>query len=438
MELDLTKLKEAIDFKPHAKQSEVLSQMTRFTTLCWGRRSGKTLLAAYIALIYLITQKEGKGHNIWIAAPTYDLARRSWDYLLQFATIVNRKFGQMIKVNKSQYSMECYSGSKLELKSTDNPSSLLGSGLDLLIVDEAARVNEEVWRTHLRPTLTDRAGKAVFISTPFGKNWFYDLMLKGTDTDNTFEDYSYFHMATKDNPYIPNVEDEVEKAKLELPANDYMQEYEAEFIEGAGSVFRGIKDCLFDTQFRSFPWYDQEYNENDVYQGGLDLARLTDFTVQTFVKKTDTFRIIGIDRFNELDWKLQKPRLSLMSEKYRNPPINAERNSIGDAVIGDLPPNYEPFTTTNTTKKDIINNLAILIEQKKIQIPNIPKLVSELEAYSYEVTPSGNITYNAPTGYHDDMVMSLALACKDLTEPYSNQRVNEYQTPTSVLIDNDW
>jgi len=439
MELDLQKLKDAIDFHPHDKQSEVLSKRTRFTTLCWGRRSGKTLLAAYIALVYLITQKEdGKGHNIWIAAPTYDLARRSWDYLVLWAAIVNKKFGQMIKVNKSQYTMECYSGSKLELKSTDNPSSLLGSGLDLLIVDECARVNEDVWRTHLRPTLTDRGGKAVFISTPYGKNWFYDLMLKGTDTDKKLDDYSYFHMKTADNPHIPNVKEEVEKAKIELPANDFMQEYEAEFIEGAGSVFRGVRDCLFETSFRSFPWYDEEFNPDTVYSGGLDLARLEDFTVQTFVKKTDSFRVVGIDRFNELDWKLQQPRLSLMSEKYRNPHINAERNNIGDAVLENLPGNYEAFTTTNATKKDIINNLAILIEQKKIQIPNIPKLVSELEAFSYEVTASGNIKYGAPNGYHDDMVMSLALACKDLREPIGPKVMKSYTMPSNVQIDNDW
>jgi len=434
--LDLEKVKQIIKFQPHAKQKEVLYNATRFTTLCWGRRSGKTKLAAYVALKYLLTSN----HNIWIVAPTYDLARRSWDYLMQWVPLLNKEIGQFIKINKSTFTMESYSGSKLELKSTDNPASLLGAGLDMLIIDEAARVPEEVWRTHLYPTLTDRQGKALFISTPYGKNWFYNLMLKGKDqTDPKLVEYSYFHMKTVENDTIPNVKETVEKAKIELAMNDFLQEYEAEFIEGAGSVFRGVRNCLYNVDFRSFPFESEKYNKDHVYQGGLDLARMTDFSVLTIVDKNqDKFKVVAIDRFNEVDWKIQKPRFLLMSQKYANPRINAERNNIGDAVISDLAGNFEPFLTTNQSKKELINNLAILIEQQKILIPNIPVLVSELEAFSYEVSASGNITYSAPTGYHDDMVMSLALAVKDLKDPYSNKTTSSVYMPETGFSYDDY
>lgn len=428
--LDLKKVRAIIGFNPHHQQRNVLMNQTRFTSICWGRRSGKTYLAAYIALKYLLSSN----HNIWIVAPTYDLARRSWDYLLNWVPRINKQLGKFIKVNKSQFSMQSLSGSKLELKSTDNPSSLLGAGLDMLIIDEAARVPEQVWQTHLRPTLSDRQGKAVFISTPYGKNWFYGMMLKGTDTDPQYKDYSYFHMATRDNTSLPHIKEEVETARLELPANDFMQEYEAEFVEGAGSVFRGVRDCLYDVNFTQFPFLDLLHppSQANVYQGGLDLARSVDFTVATIVSRsTEKFRVVAVDRFNELDWKIQKPRIALLSQKYFNPPIIAERNNIGDAVIEDLPANFQSFNTTNKSKKDIINNLAILIEQKKIEIPNIPKLVAELEAYSYEVTSQGNIKYSAPAGYHDDMVMSLALACKDLRDPLPQMSYNEFDPPSS-------
>lgn len=425
--------------------------------MCWGRRCGKTLLGSYIALKYLLTNEgipnpdgtfqvddKGKpltrGHRIWIVAPTYDLARRSWDYLNIWVPLINKALGgTYIKINKSSSTMECASGSILELKSADNPASLLGAGLDLLIVDEAARVPEDVWRTHLRPTLTDRQGKAIFISTPYGKNWFYEMMLKGIDSDPQFSDYSYFHMKTRENTSLQNIVAEVEKARLELPTNDYMQEYEAEFIEGAGSVFRNVRDCLYPVSFRSFPFVDDTYHPDHIYSGGLDLARLTDFTVQTIVDKAqEKFKVVAVDRFNELDWALQKPRISLLSEKYRNPHILAERNNIGDAVIGDLPSNFESFLTTNQSKKEIINNLAILIEQKKILIPNIPVLVSELEAFSYEITPSGNITYGAPHGYHDDFVMSLAMAVKDLKEPVAAMFASKTIIPRTNFVQEEY
>jgi len=430
--LDLKKLKEIIKFEPHDKQQNVLRTLTRFTTLNWGRRSGKTLLASYIALKMLLAS----GNTIWIVAPTYDLSKRCWDYLLSWVPIINKALGKMLVVNKSQYTIKSKTGSILALKSADNPASLLGAGLDLLIIDEAARVNEEVWRTHLRPTLTDKYGKAVFISTPFGKNWFYDLHLKGISNDEQHKEYSYHHMRTSDNTAIPHITKDVEQAKLELPQNDFMQEYEAEFIEGAGSVFRGVRDCIYPTDFRSFPFQQESYNQDHVYQGGVDLARLTDFTVATMVDKSqDVFKVVAVDRFNEVDYKVQKPRLSLFSEKFKNCPINIERNNIGDAIIDDLPGNFKPFTTTNATKKDLINNLAILFEQKKILIPNIPTLVNELEAFSYKITSNGNITYQAPQGYHDDHVMSLALACKDLKDVAPKESFNTFAPPTNFKYD---
>lgn len=412
-QLNTAAVREVIGFKPHRMQKNVLMNQTRFTTLCWGRRSGKTMLAAYIALKFILSSS----HNVWVVAPTYDLARKTWNYLMQWIPKLNKEVGQFLRVDKSRMVIETIAGSVLELKSADNPTTLLGEGLDLLIVDEAARIPEEVWTTNLRPTLSDRQGKALFISTPYGKNWFYDMMLKGIDEDPKFKQYSYFHMATDENEALPHIKEEVAVAENDLSHNEFLQEYKAEFIEGAGTVFRNVKDCLYPTSFTNFPFMSDQYNPDHVYQGGLDLARLVDFSVVTLVDRaheSGKFKITYIDRFNELDWKMQCPRFQLASQKYQNPRINTEKNNIGDVIIENLGGNFESFTTTNESKKALINNLAILIEQKKILIPNIPVLVAELEAFSYEVTPSGNITYAAPHGYHDDMVMSLALAVKDL------------------------
>lgn len=446
--LSSKKLREYIGFDPHPVQWKVLRGMKRFTTLCWGRRSGKTMLVAYIAVRYLITnhakinakgEEVGReGNTIWIVAPTYDLARRSWDYLMEWVPLLNKKLGKMFKINKSNMIIECkISGSKLYLKTTDNPVSLLGAGLDLLIVDEAALIEEDVWQTYLKPTLVDRGGNALFVSTPRGKNWFYNMMLKGIDEDERYKDYAYYHMRTQDNPLLPNIEYEMQLAKQEMPLNQYLQEHEAEFIDGSGTVFRGVRDVLFDTPFTGFPWSAEEYNETHVYQGGTDLARLNDFTVQTIVDKAgEEFKVVSIDRFNELDWKLQKPRLALHSEKWRNPRIYLELNNIGDSIISDLPGNYNGFKTTGGqtgTKGEIINNLAILIEQRKIRIPNIPILVDELEAYTYEMTSSGNIKYMGRTGHHDDMVMSLALACYGLKEPVRGAPIERYEPPSNFI-----
>lgn len=449
--LSSKKLRELIGFEPHEKQWDILraiSTTARFITMCWGRRSGKTLLVAYIAIRYLLTnhaklnaagEEVGReGNTIWIVAPTLDLAQRSWDYLMEWIPFLNKHMGKAFKINKSNLTIECkISGSKLFLKTSDNPVSLLGAGLDLLIVDEAALIQEDIWQTYLKPTLVDRGGRAIFVSTPRGKNWFYNMMLKGIDEAQKYADYMYSHMRTSDNPRLPNIDREMELARMEMPLNQYMQEHEAEFIDGSGTVFRGVRDVLYETNFTSFPWHAEEYNQDHVYQGGTDLARLHDFTVQTIIDKSlERFKVTSIDRFNEVDWKLQKPRLSLHSEKYRNPIIHLELNNIGDTIISDMPGNYQGFKTTGGatgSKQDIINNLAILIEQRKIMIPNIPVLVDELEAYTYEITSSGNVKYMGRQGHHDDMVMSLAIACYGLKEPILGAPVDEYLPPSSFI-----
>ena len=74
----------------------------------------------------------------------------------------------------------------------------------------------------------------------------------------------------------------------------------------------------------------------------------------------------------------------------------------------------EGFQFTNTTKQQLIEYLAVQLEQRKITFPYIPELIHELELFQYEMTRAGNIRYSAPQGYHDDCVIALALACWDM------------------------
>ena len=86
---------------------------------------------------------------------------------------------------------------------------------------------------------------------------------------------------------------------------------------------------------------------------------------------------------------------------------------IGDPICDELQREnveVDGYKFTNTTKKDLIENLSIMIENQQITIPPIPELINELKLYGYKTTPSGNVQYGAPDGYHDDCVIALALA----------------------------
>ncbi|MGH9363378.1 MAG: hypothetical protein ACRD2T_15830, partial [Thermoanaerobaculia bacterium] len=115
--------------------------------------------------------------------------------------------------------------SEIRAKSADSPVSLLGEGLDWLVVDEAARLRPTIWDSHLSQRLIDKRGWALLISTPHGKGWFYDLWRRGQGgEDREFESWNQPSWA---NPYLPG--DLIEGQRHRIPERVFRQEYEAQF-----------------------------------------------------------------------------------------------------------------------------------------------------------------------------------------------------------------
>ena len=413
MILDSDKIKQRIGFSPHAKQQEILSQLKRFNVIAGGKRVGKTILVAYLALKELLASDR----SIWIVAPTYDLSKRSWEYLDFWA---KRFFPDILKSYQApEPKMESATGSLLELKSAENEKSLLGKGLDLLILDEAARTGQDIWERYLTPNLMDRTGRALLIGNPWGKNWFYDQFLM----PNNDSSYFSYHMPTaievngrvvgSNNPGVITVE-ELQRIKDHSPENVWKQEYLAEFMEGAGQVFRKIEGCIGGILQSPIRGYN--------YLMGVDLGRLVDFTVIVVVDRA-TRRVVHFDRFNKIDWVLQKARIAETARKYNDAIIHIDSTGLGDPVTEELKMQslvIEDYKYSRASKRKLIDKLAMLIEQKKILFPKIDVLVDELEAFSFEETKSGNLQYFAPSNKHDDCVNALALAVWGLMDDEGN------------------
>ncbi|KKK60655.1 hypothetical protein LCGC14_3022200, partial [marine sediment metagenome] len=113
----------------------------------------------------------------WIVAPTYDLTnkvfREIWKELIVKQNLPTKK------KSEAQWYIEFAWGSIIQGKSADSPDSLVGEGLDYIILDEAAKIKKRVWQQYLRPTLSDKLGWSLKITTPEGFNWVYDEFLKG-------------------------------------------------------------------------------------------------------------------------------------------------------------------------------------------------------------------------------------------------------------------
>ena len=212
--------------KLHENQQVVADNEARWKILCAGRRFGKTRLG-----VQLCIETAMKGKRAWWVAPTFSIARVGWRDIMMAGFDLAEAKGVEVKMGDMVVNFP--NGGFIAVKSADNPQRLRGEGLDFLVMDEAAFVKEETWTEVLRPTLTERKGSALFISTPRGmNNWFYRLWQDAEDR----EDWAKFKFSTLDNPAIDP--EELESAKREIGSLTFAQEYEAEFVNEGTQLFK--------------------------------------------------------------------------------------------------------------------------------------------------------------------------------------------------------
>lgn len=210
-------------------QSQIASDLHRFRVVSCGRRFGKT----YLSVLELISVAvSGDGKKCCYIAPTYQQARDiAWNELCKMAepVIVNKNESRLELTVQTQKG----GTSLISLRGWESVDTLRGQFFDFIVIDEVSsmRYFEAGWKEVIRPTLSDRRGAVLFISTPKGYNHFYDLFMR----EKQDTDYKSFHFTTYDNPHIPA--DEVDKAKLEVGDNRFAQEYMADFRKIEGLVY---------------------------------------------------------------------------------------------------------------------------------------------------------------------------------------------------------
>lgn len=127
--------------------------------------------------------------------------------------------------------------------------------------------------------------------------------------------------------------------------------------------------------------------------------------------------MVAFRRFNQIDWNMQESAIIGMSQQYNNAPIVLDATGVGDPIYDRLSgkgvPVF-PVKFTNTIKGNLIRSLQLAIEKRDITFPEIPELISELQMFAVQVGRTGLLSYGAPPGYHDDCVISMALAVSEM------------------------
>ncbi|MCA9319152.1 MAG: terminase family protein [Planctomycetes bacterium] len=399
--IDKRQLFHDLGFVPHEGQWAVHASLANRRICACGVRWGKTICAALEGIAAAL---EPKPRSIgWVVAPTYDLADKVFREIVFIVSEKLRHRVIAIKESERRVLLHNLGGgvSEIRAKSADNPVSLLGEGLDWLIVDEASRLKPSIWEGHLSQRLIDKRGWALLISTPKGKGWFFDLFQRGQGLDADYESWNH---PSWTNPHLDREVIEAERARL--PERVFGQEYGAQFVEGAGQVFRGVREVATGS------W--EEPDSGVQYYAGLDLAKITDYTVLVII--TSDRRVVHVDRFHRIDWALQVERIKSSCERYGSASVLVDSTGPGEPVFESLMAAGvwgQGYTFTNRSKSDLINNLALMIERGEIVLPRAdlwPVGIDELDAFEYSVTDAGSVRTNAPGGMHDDCVVALALA----------------------------
>jgi hypothetical protein len=377
---------------PHAAQRAILQHPARFKVVACGRRFGKTELGK-IALMEQVSHAK----TVWWLAPTYQVAGQVW----RDVRALLRPY--TVEVNNSEHRIELFNGGHVEVRSTHSADYLRGAGLDYAILDEAAFMGRTVWSEVVRPMLLDRAGGALFLSTPYGRNWFWDAYQRGTSP--RYPEWASFHYPSSANPRLPA--SELDAIRAETPARVFATEYEAQFSDDAGAVFRGVREVA------TAPPHAQPVAGHR-YVMGVDWGRDHDATaLAVFDATANPPQMVALERFTRIGYTVQRERLRTVARRWNVEVIWAEANSIGAVNIEELQREglpVRPFMTTTRSKTPLIDGLAVAIERGDLRILADETLLHELLAYTLERLPGGGVRYSAPSGDHDDTVIATALA----------------------------
>jgi hypothetical protein len=367
---------------PHPAQKQVLDCDKRFIVMMAGRRFGKSLISQTISIETAVNKK-----RVAYITPTYQLGK------IFFKEIVDLLPLEIYSKNESDLVITFITGGSIRFFTGERLDNLRGLKFHLAVIDEASFIPnlEDGWLNSIRPTLTDYKGKAIFLSTPKGKNYFFSLFSKAEP------DWQSFKFTTYDNPYIDP--QEIDDARRQLPEVVFEQEYMANPAENAANPFgsQHIRKCLHPVTTMPVVVY------------GIDLAKSVDWTV--IVGLDEDGNVAYFDRF-QMDWHNTKQTILRLPKC----PILVDSTGVGDPILEDLQREgvmIQGLKFTSSSKQQLMEGLQAAIHQGKIGYPE-GIISQELEVFEYMYTATG-VKYSAPSGFHDDAVMALALAWQNFS-----------------------
>ena len=412
----------SLNFELLKWQQEVFKSTKRFKVVAAGRRCGKSRLSAVTLLIEALNCPEGSA--VMYIAPTLGQARTIiWDLLHE----LGRPVIKSSHINNLEILL--VNGRKILVRGADNPDSLRGVSLTYVVLDECAFIKEDTWQKIIRASLSDKKGRALFISTPSGRNWFYDLFNLGQEEVD--EEWKSWHFTTQDNETIDPKE--IEAAKRTLSSFAFKQEYLSSFDTAGSDLFK-----------EEWLKYKDEPNYGD-YVIAIDLAGFEDVAKNAGAskKRLDESAITVCKILDNGDWWVKKiihgrwdiretaSKILLAVKEYQPVAVGIERGALKNAVMhylqdlmrkNNVYTHIHDLTHGNKKKTDrVVWALQGRFEHGRISL-NVDEDWKQFED-QYIMFPA--------TGVHDDLIDSLAYVDQLAMSNYQQ----DYQEDEHEILD---
>lgn len=371
-----------VKFRLSRPQATILSSKKRFKVVCAGRRFGKSWLSGAAIMGQMANHPKSV---VWYVAPTRGMAKKiMWDTWLN--EYIPKEY--IAEKNKLDMTIRFINGSVLYVLSSDNPDSLRGSGVDLMILDECCEMKEGTYDV-LRPVLSDKyvQGRALFVSTPNGHNWFYRLYQRGIENP---EEYDVFQYTTIEGGNVD--EQEIESARRDMSPKMFAQEYLASF------------ETLSNRVYENYSRTENVCEVEDWWGRSGDIHVGIDFNVNPMTAAIAVEQERNLIFFDEIVEPNSSTQVLCQTIKRRYPnvhvyaypdPTGKKRQtsarvgvtdftilkSNGFTVCSPFAPysTRDKFNSFNTALLDASGNRSVFFAKNKC-----PKLKSALEGYCYK------------------------------------------------------
>lgn len=384
LKLPIAPYMELLNVTPLPSQIAIINAVNdpkyRFISAAVSRRQGKTYIANIIGQLVSLVP----GSNILIMSPNYSLSQISFD--LQ-RNLIKHFDLEVTKDNAKDKVIEISNGSTVRMGSVNQVDSCVGRSYDLIIFDEAALADgKDAFNVALRPTLDKPNSKAIFISTPRGRNnWFSEFFYRGYSDD--FPEWCSIRATYRDNPRMS--ESDISEARKSMSEAEFKQEYEADFNTYEGQIWK----FNFETQVKDLSQFDT--SKMDVF-AGLDVGFKDPTALCVIAYDWDEDKYYLVDEYmnNERTTEQHAVEIQKLIERWDIDYIYID--SAAQQTRFDLAQNYD-ISTINAKKSvlDGIGHVSAIIDNDKLFVDQECKQ-SLICLDSYQWDPNPNLVREKP------------------------------------------